>query len=166
MIQDISLTKAVEFAIKTEQLGAAFYDRLATKFAADTEVAEVFSVLARDEEVHELQFRKILKDLPPHEHEELSEADRGYLGAISAAEIFQGNHDALTKVDQIEDRDGALEVAMQLERSSLLYYTAMRDVMGPSAALDAIINTEKEHLVRVMKYMVSGAKMRGLLEDY
>jgi rubrerythrin len=166
MIEDLNLHKAVEFAIKTEEQGAAFYDRLAAKFADNEELKEVFTVLARDEEIHQIQFRRLLKELPEGERCELSDADQEYLRALSAAEIFYGNNDALNKVDDMETAQDGLERALGLERSTLLYYTAMREVLGSSEVLDAIIQTEKEHMVRVMKYMVTGAKMRGLLEDY
>jgi rubrerythrin len=166
MIEDLNLRKAVEFAVTTEKHGAAFYDRLAEKFGDNEELKEVFTVLARDEEIHQLQFQRLLEKLPPDEAGELGEADREYLRALSVAEIFYGNNDALNQVDEMETVEDGLERALGLERATLLYYHAMREVLGESDVLDSIIATEKAHMTRVMKYMMTGAKMRGLLEDY
>jgi hypothetical protein len=42
----------------------------------------------------------------------------------------------------------------------------MRDTLGRSEGLDAIIEAEKRHLVQVMRYLVSGAKLRGLSDPW
>jgi rubrerythrin len=166
MIEELTLRKALEFAIKTEELGASFYDEMAEKFQDKAELKELFSVLARDEEVHQFQFKSLLKDLPADEKGEVPEHEQEYLQAISADEIFFGPEGPADKPNEIKDLQDGLERAVRLERSALLFYASVKEILGPSSILDEIIQTEKDHLVRVMKFMVTGAKTRSLLEDY
>jgi len=166
MIEKLTIERAVDFAIKTEQLGGEFYKKLAAKHADDAELSELFSLLARDEEIHEAEFKALRETLPADRVEKLSDADQEYLRAIATAEIFYGNNEALDPADRVETREDALHRALSLEKGSLLYYGAMRDVLGSSDVLDGIINAEKDHMTKVMKYLFTGARMRGLIDDF
>jgi len=166
MIEKLTVQRAVDFAIKTEQLGGNFYKKLAKKHADDSELNELFSLLARDEELHEAEFKALKETLPAEERSELSDADQEYLRAIATAEVFYGNNEALDPADKIDSRSDALQRALNLEKGSLLYYSAMREVLGSSDVLDGIIQAEKNHMVKVMKYMFTGAKVRGLIDEY
>ena len=131
-MEDITLRKAIEFAITVEQMGHECYERLARRFSDDKEISEVFAVLAKDEVVHEKQLEKLLESVPAEEPQGYAEK-YGYLRAMSLSEFFS-SREGLTR---------ALESVK-------------------SEGLDGIIKMEKEHMVSVMRYMVTGAKMRGL----
>jgi rubrerythrin len=166
VIEKLTLKNAVEFAIKTEQLGAKLYGGLAMKYAGHDELRQLFEGLARDEVAHENQFKDLRDKLPEDEQGELSEADSEYLMALSKAELFFGGHAQLDSVDSIVSAEDALQRAYQLEHSSLLYYKAMEEVLGPSEVLQEIIDAERQHLLQVMRYAVTGAKMRGLSDEF
>ena len=166
MTAQLDIRKVLELAIKAEDLGARFYDGLAGRFEDDDELKGLFTVLARDEEAHQFQFQRLLKELPADQRIELPDGDQQYLEALAAEHILDPGGDVEVTASAVRNRDDGLQRAAELERSALLYYTAIRETLGSSEVLDAIIATEKAHLVRVMKYMVSGAEMRGLLEDY
>ena len=53
--------QAIEFAVKTEELGEKFYKQLALKFSDQPELKELFELLAKDEVMHAAQFRKLLE---------------------------------------------------------------------------------------------------------
>jgi hypothetical protein len=40
----------------------------------------------------------------------------------------------------------------------------MEDILGKDDTLATIIEAEKKHLAKVMEYMITGAKMRGLAD--
>lgn len=166
MIENLTLEKALEFAVITEQNGAKFYDRMAEKHSGDEELTELFTILARDEEIHEMQFKMLAKKLPESQRAELSESDKETLRSLVVAEFFNGNYDVLNKVDEMKTRDHALARAMELERSTLLYYHAMREILGGSEVLDEIIAAEKDHLNKVMRLALTGAKARGLTDPF
>jgi rubrerythrin len=165
MLENLTLRSAVEFAVKTEEMGAALYERLTKRFPEDQELRELFSTLARDERMHEGQFRAHLGQLPPEKTEGVQYERADYLRAMSISEIFHGErfHQA---AEAITSREDALELCLSLEKSTLLYYEAMKEVLGGSEVLQAIIAAEKEHVVKVARYLITGAKMRGLSDPY
>jgi rubrerythrin len=84
---------------------------------------------------------------------------------MSMSEVFDAG--ALAKrVDGIRSREDALERALHLEKSTLAYYQAMREVLGADEVLDALIAVEKKHVVKVMQLMMTGAKFRGLADAF
>lgn len=165
MSETMNLATALEFAITTEQQGAVFYDVMSKKYADNPEMAELFTVLARDEEVHEFQFKKLRKELPSGDEQGLSGVDADYLEALAYTRFFSGEREPAQVAEMMSVQDG-LRRAYQLEQAAILFYTSLKDSLGDSAVLDAIISTEKQHLMKVMQYMITGAKMRGLLDDY
>ena len=52
MIKEIKLKSCIEFAVATEDIGAKFYTRMASRFAGNQEVSNLFELLGKDEEVH------------------------------------------------------------------------------------------------------------------
>lgn len=53
------------------------------------------------------------------------------------------------------------------EENSLLYYGALKDVLGDNRTLAAIVDMEKDHLTQVMKYLIEpDSKVRGTSDDW
>jgi len=164
VIEKLTLERAVGFAVKTEQLGARYYSSLAERYAEDAELKELFLQLVKDETMHEQQFKALGATLDSAQ--ELSNEDEEYLRSIAMAEIFAGGHEQLDRLAQQANRADALQRAFEMEKTTLLYYKEMREVLGKSTVLDAIIAEEKRHLVQVARYLVTGAKMRGLADEF
>jgi rubrerythrin len=166
LLKGLTLRKVVEFAVTTEELGAEFYDRMAKKFADKPEVAAVFSQLARDEQVHKVQFRAILEQAPATFDDEVEYERAQYLRAMAVSEFFAPHSGPFRQADDIADAESALWRALELEKAALGLYRAIRDELGQSGALDAIIAAEKDHLFKLMKVVTAGAKFRGLQDDW
>jgi rubrerythrin len=160
MLEQVTLRKAVEFAVTTEKLGAEIYQKLARRFADSTELKDMFGTLARDEVAHEREFKALLDRLPAEKP--LQYEQEQYLRAMSISEVFSGEKGLHRNVDAITGREDALERVLDLEKSTLAFYQAMRDVLGGSEALDAIISAEKRHVVQVMQYLITGEKAKTL----
>ncbi len=148
-LQGTSLRKAVQFAITTEQVGARAYRRLARNLESDEEIAELFRDLAEDEERHAAEFRALMETVPDRDAARDYPEKYGYLRAMSISEFFSPRSGLTRDVEQIRTRNDALRRAIELEKATLGYYQALRDIMGPSDALDGIIRAEREHLRRV-----------------
>jgi rubrerythrin len=161
MLEDLTLRKAVEFAITTEKLGAEIYEKLARRFADNAELKDLFATLAKDEVAHEREFKALLERLPP-EQGPLQYEKAQYLRAMAIADVFSEERGLRKNVDQISTREDALERALNLEKSTLLYYVAMKDALGPSEALEAIISAEKRHVINVTQFMLTGEKAKAL----
>lgn len=164
VLDELTLKRAIEFAVQTEEIGAKVYTKLADKFANDKELNEIFSVLARDEEAHRRRFELILEKVP-EENQGVGEERWQYLRAMSISEFFGGKKGLANAASDVKDREDALTWALGLEKATLQYYEAMRDVLGDKEALDQIIQAEKSHVMTVMKYLFTEAKVRGVPES-
>jgi rubrerythrin len=148
-----SLRQAVEFAITTEQLGARGYRRLARNLENDNEAAKLFLRLAQDEERHEAEFRALMETVPDRNAERDYPETYGFLRAMSISEFFSPRSGLTRDIEKIQNRADALRRAIELEKATLGYYQALREVMGDSEALDGIIQAEREHLVSVSRML-------------
>ena len=164
MIKDLTLRKAVELAVITEQLGADFYDRMKHKFAARKELVEIFDQLVRDERKHETQFKKILETVPEQDIKDEQSDQYQYLRATAMSSFF--GRDGLKDTEHIETDEDALGKAMAFEKDTLQYYRAIRDILGEQPQLDQIINAERTHVIALMKVIIADARFRGLDYDW
>jgi len=157
--------QAIEFAVKTEELGTKFYQQLVLKFSDHPELKELFELLAKDEVMHEAQFRKLLEKTPPDEGVSTG-PEFQYLRAMSLSQFFMGQEGLKKKCKAIENKDDALGVAFELEKATLQFYNAMREVLGANDTLDSVIEAEKAHLTKVMQYIITDSKFRGLADKW
>jgi rubrerythrin len=161
MLEDATPRKALEFAVATEKLGAQIYEKLAKRFEGSEELKELFTSLAKDEQAHEREFRALLDRLPADAGPVQYEQEQ-YLRAMAISDVFSDDKGISKNIDKITTREDALERALSLEKNTLMYYTALRDVVGTSEAVDAIIAAEKRHVIRVMQYMITGERPKPL----
>jgi rubrerythrin len=167
VIENLTIEKALGFAIETEQIGQEMYQKLARRHADDSELRGLFARLAEDEKLHEAQLRELRKELSRSGTGELSDEDSEYLRRMSTTEVFYGISDPLAAVEDGPGRQDALKLAHDLEKSTLVYYDAMKDVLGDNEVLERIIAMEKQHLRQVLKYMMApDSKMRGVSDEW
>ena len=166
MIEDITLKNCLEFAVKTEEIGSEFYARLAKRFGDNKEIADTFSRLSKDEQVHKRQFSELLQTVPDEAGSIDAPEKREYVKAMSISEFFSPTRGPFANVDKIKDRDDALEKAFGLEKATLGFYKAVQDLLGESETLSKVIEAEKGHVVALMKVMFTGAKFRSLQDQW
>ena len=166
MSEEWTVRKATEFAVKTEELGALFYKKMAKKFQDNAEIKEVFDLLARDEELHEQQFRKLLERTEPDEEVSGKPEHMAVLRVMSMSQFFMGDEGHYGKPEELTDVKSALIRAFELEKATLQYYQAMKDVVGDDPSLRAIIKAEKNHLMKLAEYLMTEAKFRGIADNF
>ena len=141
--------KAVRLAIQAEELGCEFYRRLARVFARDVRMVDLFAALAEDEDLHREQFEGLLalcpRDFAPEDRNERV----AVLRAAAMSEFFLGDLGLFRHLDELRTPAEALRRAIALERDTLGFYLALRDALGDSEGLDAIIGAERVHLRRL-----------------
>ena len=164
MAEDLTLRESIQLAVTTEQIGCKFYERLARKFADDKDVADVFSQLAKDEKAHEKQFELLLDKVPQEEIQPERYEVYQFLRATAISEFFR--KDYFTRVDEISTPADALGKALAFEKATLLYYQAIRDVLGENKQLDAIIKAERNHVMAIARIVVTDARFRGLSDSF
>lgn len=165
-MEEITLKKCIEFAVATEDNGAKFYDMMAGKFADNKEISELFKLLSKDEMVHKKQFTELLSQVPPDAGVSGTPEKREYVRAMSMSEFFSQHHGPFKDVDKIANRDEALEKAFGLEKATLGFYQAVQDMIGSNATLNEVIETEKSHVTRLMKVMITSEKFRSLQDTW
>lgn len=82
------------------------------------------------------------------------------------SEFFRGDGGLIGKLDKSETLDEALLVVLGFEKATLSYYLAVKDILGEVADLDNIIQAEKGHIARLMKYILTDEKMKGLADVF
>jgi rubrerythrin len=152
--------KAVEYAVMIEKMGTAFYDELSIMFAHEKELGEIFDMLAADEAHHQKHFEHLLDTMGDKATQWKPTDRRTMPRAVTNFFAEQWAYESIV------DRDDALHMALQLEKKTLEYYTAMQQLMGKNDALTELINVEKKHVRKLLEYSVTGAKMRGLGDEY
>jgi rubrerythrin len=160
MFEALTLRKAVELAITTEQLGADYYSRMERKFSDRPELKELFAQLVKDEKTHEAQFKAIVKHVPDDKPEEQQYELYQFLRATAISEFF--NKDYFKHTDDIKSSDDALGRALAFEKATLQFYQAIKDILGDNRDLLNIIDTERSHVVALMRIIVADGKFRGM----
>jgi rubrerythrin len=153
MLKHPTPRKAIEFAVETEAMGKLFYEELADKFAMDTKIRDVFASMAKEEEIHERQFKAMLEGALDEPAWQSSPELLATLRATSMSEFFVGERGLYKQLDEIQSPHDAVERAFKLEKDTIGYYQAMRDAIGPSRILDGIIQAERLHLADLMELL-------------
>jgi rubrerythrin len=164
MMDDISLHKGLKLAVKTEQMGAQFYAKTAAKFPDNADIADIFTQLSKDEQVHEVQFRKILEAAPPEEEGAGNYEVDQYTRAIAISEFFRTEE--MKTMGEVNSPEEALGKALSFEKSTLLFYLSLKELLGENGPLDEIIKAEKEHITRLARIIVTDAKFRGIRDNW
>lgn len=164
MLRDITPRTAIEFAVQTEELGQKFYKKLAGRFDKNTKLKNLFEQLAQDEAAHEQQYRALMEQTPKDEFTASQYERLEYLRVMALSEFFMGEDGLYRKLKEINREQDALMRAVELEKATLQYYEAMRDVLGKNDTVDAVIEAEKDHLKKLMQYMLADAQFKGILD--
>lgn len=152
-----TIKDAVQIAVETEQLGEVFYNNLAEKFSNNAQLKEMFDFLAKDEIVHEAQFKALLKSVESN-NRELTSVEKDYLDAVDLRKFFK----RLKNIPENAMPIDVLKVAYALEKEAVLFFSGLKDLVGNSQELDKIIEIEKGHMTKIMKYIITEAEFRGI----
>ncbi len=167
MIEDMTLKGCMEFAVATEELGAKIYSRLAENFGHIKDISDLFSHLAKDEQAHKQAFLELLKKAPSVIGVSETPEKRDYLRAMSISEFFSHHHGPFQNIDKIQDRTDALQTALNFEKATLGFYKAVEDVLGKQELLSQVMETERNHVIILMKaLLVEGSAFRGMQDRW
>lgn len=158
-----TIKQALEFAVKTENEGAEFYAQAAKVCSDNASLSEIFTRLSQDEKAHEAQFAQILNTISDENPKEGSNDDMHILQATSASEFFKT--DFLSNAGQLSTQDVLIK-ALNFEKSTLLHYHALADVIQDSEKIKGLIAAEKEHVAVLMKVILNDAQFRGLADTF
>ena len=155
MRYDFNADDIFELAMKIEENGAAFYRTAASRQPDETH-REILERLATMEDRHKLTFEKMRKALSQVEKTQTVFDPGGdasqYLAAMADTHGGEGSPktaDALTGKETMKE---ILEIALGLEKESILFYVGLREMVPPEYGrdrLDDIIKEEQRHVIQI-----------------
>ncbi len=166
MIQYLNEDEVYRVGICIEEAGLEFYTKMAEK-ADDQATKRVFRRLARDEEQHLAFFESLdlktaggMGSRPAAHDAELSKYVCSLVDGGIFASISQMQKVARAKFNS----ERALELALQVEKDAVLYYTEAYQAnkrKRPREALKRLIDEEKGHVVEISKRLANLRKARA-----
>lgn len=160
-MEQITLKQAIQTAVRAEELGMTFYSFMAKKYENDPVAKEMFDILVSDEADHKRQFAQLLKEAPDVE-KTLSQADSIFMQSVDISRYFKN----MEKPEEAGDITKILEGVLNFEKDSVLFYSHMKEIIGDYPQLEMIVKTEKEHVAKIMSYILNDAKFRGMEDKF
>ena len=144
-----------EVAIRIEANGAGFYRKAAATQSEESNRA-FLEKLAVMEDHHQQTFEKMRKDLKPREKQatvfDPNQETAQYLAVMADTHGGEGSPkaaDALTGDESIQE---IIDIAIGLEKESILFYLGLKDFVPPEYGqdkLDSIIKEEQRHIIQL-----------------
>jgi len=159
----LNADEILKIAEQIERNGIAFYEKAAECFQGDEE--RTLLGLANMERNHERTFAVMRR--------ELADADEGmqafdpegeserYLAALAEGRIFDLNADPVALLGERESVQGILELAIEMEKDSVVFYVAIKDTVPERLGKDRIekiIKEEMDHIILLSGILSSLAK--------
>ncbi len=138
----------IEIAIGIEGNGALFYNALAGS-AKNPEAKGTYVYLADQEKQHAAIFQKMLSMVSAYKPPETyTEQYNLYLKALIDSLIFTDDKVTLEMAQKVKSDTEAIQIGMQAEKDSILFYTEVRELVRPPdrKVVKKIIDEEKSHL--------------------
>ena len=155
MPYDFNADEVFQLAIRIEQNGALFY-RKAAELQTDSAAAEMLNALASMEDHHEKAFELIRTKISEAEKTPTVFDPQGeaveYLASMADHHGGEGSPvaaDSLTGNESIEE---IIDIAIGLEKESILFYVGLKDFVPPKFGqekIDDIIREERRHIVQL-----------------
>lgn len=155
MSYDFNADEVFNIAIRIEENGARFY-RKAAEFQEDAENRATLEKLASMEDIHKTTFEKMRTTLSAAEKTATVFDPSGesvqYLAAMADMHGGEGSPsaaDALTGQESILE---IIDIAIGLEKESILFYLGLKDLVPPKLGQDKlydIISEERRHIIQL-----------------
>jgi rubrerythrin len=154
--------EAFEIAEQIERNGAKFYRRAAQVFG-DSGLGNLFLELADWEKSHEKIFARMRKQLSEQGRELRTFRPEDRLlpdvQAMAGLAVFGIRPNPADELNGTESRRDVLEMAMEKEKDSIVYYTGLKDFVADIAGrdkIDEIIGEEMRH-IRILRQSLASA---------
>jgi rubrerythrin len=150
-----------EMAEQIERNAAKFY-REAVRKTADKKIQQMFLDLAAMEEGHYQTFHEMRQQLGPDEkvQETFDPENQAvqYLQAMADDHGMEGKKSRTDKLTGNESMREILAIAVAAEKDSVVFYTALKEMVGTDAGRDrvkAIIGEELGHLTLLKQQLAN-----------
>jgi len=165
MIQYLNEDEVYRVGMCIEEAGLAFYTKMAEK-ADDPATKRIFKRLAKDEKAHLAFFESLELETKGGMGKQPAEMDSdvsSYVCSLVDGGIFR----SIAKMESMSRRkfnpESALELALQVEKDAVLYYSEAHRVnkkRKAKKALERLIEEEKGHVTVISKRLEKVRKAR------
>ncbi len=141
-------SELLEAAVGIEKNGAAFYQALAEKSWEDS-VRAIYEHLADEEIKHQETFQAMLDKVGGYQPPEDYAQDYPlYLKSLVDSAVFTNVAQARQRAAEAASDSQALDIGIQAEKDSILFYTEMQNLVKPAdrQVVMKIIDEERGHL--------------------
>jgi rubrerythrin len=141
-------SELLEVALGIEKNGAAFYQALASK-TKDKSTRAIYKHLADEEIKHQKIFQGMLDAVGKYQPPEgYTEEYALYLKSLVDSSVFTNVSQAQQKAAKVSSEAQALDIGIQAEKDSILFYTEMKNLVKPAdrQLVLNIIDEEQSHL--------------------
>jgi len=144
--------EVLDMAIEIEHKGLAFYRGCAAARASE-KVAEVFEYVAEQEQQHIRLFSQMKQDLARYTVPESYAGETlAYMRSLIGDTAFATVDEAACGAEEISDGLAAIDMAVDMERQSIAFYSGVREVVRASehGVIDEVIAEEHQHIRRLL----------------
>ena len=132
-----------------------FYQGAYDRFK-DAKVKAIFKMLRDEEEVHLDTFTRYFEEIgatkEAHETEYLFDPEvSGYLTVLAENRVFPAQEDAAAVLERIDDPKGVLQLALEAEKNSVLFYAELVECSKFEKARIIFEKLKKEEQAHVVK---------------
>ena len=156
MIQYLNEDEVYRVGMCIEQAGLDFYTKMAEK-ADDPATKRIFKRLARDEKGHLAFFESLELETKGGMGKQAVDADKdvsNYVCSLVDGGIFRNIAKMESMLKRKFNPESALELALQVEKDAVLYYSEAYRVnkkRKAKKALEKLIEEEKSHVTQIAK---------------
>ncbi|QGP93657.1 Rubrerythrin [Neomoorella glycerini] len=141
-------SEVFEFARAIEENGRAFYQAMGTN-ARQPELRQLFARLSQEEEQHILDFTRLAARATPYDPPESYPGEYAeYMQALVDNSVFPRELDPETLAQQITTDQEAINLAIQFEKDSLLFFNGLKNLVSvtETAMIEELLRQERRHL--------------------
>jgi rubrerythrin len=159
MSQDFNADQVFGIGVEIERNGKEFYIA-ASKAAAGASIKKTLLELAQWEAEHVAIFTNLRKGLPKLAKDDTWDPNNEmalYLKASADNHVFVKNIDPKDLVKKCESAKDVMDIAMGLEKDSVVYYSAMKAVVPENQGrgeIETIIGEELKHIALISKILI------------
>ena len=153
MAVPLRASEVIQFAIRIEENGEAFYRQMAQKIKTK-DIKNIFERLADEEVSHRNLFQNMVSKI---EHYEPLESYPGeyfaYLRAYADGHVFTKEKKGQLFARKIKTAKEALEFAIRAEIDSILYYMEAKKLVPDDQKdiIDKVIEEERRHYLKLVR---------------
>ena len=146
-------SEILEFAVRIEENGEAFYRSMAQK-CKEEKIKNLFNYLADEEIKHRKTFTDMLSKIEQYEPPESFPGEYfQYLRAYADEHVFTRAKTGTLMAKKMKSAKEAVQFALGAELDSILYYLEAKNLVPESqkATINIVVDEERRHYLKLLE---------------